>query len=183
MGEVRTHRDLDVWKEGIELVVKIYEIVQNFPKEEKYGLVDQIKRSAISIPSNIAEGAARNSKREFLQFLHISLGSISELETQFIIANRLGFLNNDEIFSLIEKERSKILGLIKYLRGEKKCQKPVTSHVLHFTSCVTTSHVSHLTSPASCITMVGWGRLLPRWWESPEACASRLAWGTFTIDR
>ena len=115
MGDVRTHRDLDVWKEWIELVVKIYEIVHNFPKEEKYGLVDQIKRSAISIPSNIAEGAARNSKKEFLQFLHISLGSISELETQLI--------------SLIERERSKILGLIKYLRGEKKCQKPVTSHV------------------------------------------------------
>ena len=122
MGEVRTHRDLDVWKEGIELVVKIYEIVQNFPKEEKHGLVDQIKRSAISIPSNIAEGAARNSKKEFLQFLHISLGSVSELETQLIIANRLGFLNNNEIFSLIEKERSKILGLIKYLRGEKNAK-------------------------------------------------------------
>ena len=88
MGDVRTHRDLDVWKEGIELAVKVYEIVQKFPNEEKYGLVDQIKRSAISIPSNIAEGAARNSKREFLQFLHISLGSISELETQLIIANR-----------------------------------------------------------------------------------------------
>ena len=117
MGDIRTHRDLDVWKEGIELVVKIYEIVQNFPKEEKYGLVDQIKRSAISIPSNIAEGAARNSKKEFLQFLHISLGSVSELETQLIIANRLGFLNNDEIFSLIEKERSK-----KYLRGEKNAK-------------------------------------------------------------
>ena len=119
MGDIRTHRDFDVWKEGIELVVKIYE---NFPKEEKYGLVDQIKRSAVSIPSNIAEGAARNSKKEFLQFLHISLGSISELETQLIIANRLGFLNNDEIFSLIEKERFKILGLIKYLRGEKNAK-------------------------------------------------------------
>ena len=119
MGDVRTHRDLDVWKDGIELVVKIYEIVQKFPNEERYGLVDQIKRSAISIPSNIAEGAARNSKKEFLQFLHISLGSISELETQLIIANRLGFLNDEEIFPLIEKERSKLLGLIKYLRGEK----------------------------------------------------------------
>ena len=100
MGDVKTHRDLDVWKEGIELVVKVYEIVQKFPNEERYSLVDQIKRSAISIPSNIAEGAARNSKKEFLQFLHISLGSISELETQLIIANRLGFLNNREIFPL-----------------------------------------------------------------------------------
>ena len=78
MGDVRTHRDLDVLKEGIELVVKIYEIVQRFPNEEKYGLADQIKRSAISIPSNIAEGTARNSKKEFLQFLHVSLGPISD---------------------------------------------------------------------------------------------------------
>jgi len=122
MGNLRTHRDLDVWKDGIELVVKVYEIVQKFPNEERYGLVDQIKRSAISIPSNIAEGAARNSKKEFLQFLHISLGSISELETQLIIANGLGFLNNKEIFPLIERERSKILGLIKYLRGEKNAK-------------------------------------------------------------
>lgn len=66
MGDVKTHRDLDVWKEGIELVVKIYEIVRKFPKEERHGLVEQIKRSAISIPSNIAEGAARNSKRKNL---------------------------------------------------------------------------------------------------------------------
>jgi len=124
MGDLRTHRDLDVWKEGIELVVKIYEIVQKFPREEKYGLVEQIKRSAISIPSNIAEGAARNSKKEFLQFLYVSLGSISELETQLIIADRLGFLNNKEVFSLIEKQRSKLLGLIKYLRGEKNAKTP-----------------------------------------------------------
>ena len=122
MGNLKTHRDLDIWREGIELVVKVYEIVQKFPNEEKYGLVDQIKRSAISIPSNIAEGAARNSKKEFLQFLYISLGSVSELETQLIIANRLGFLDNEEIFSLIEKERSKLLGLIKYLRDEKNAQ-------------------------------------------------------------
>ena len=122
MGNLKTHRDLDVWREGIELVVKVYEIVQKFPNEERYGLVDQIKRSAISIPSNIAEGAARNSKKEFLQFLHISLGSVLELETQLIIANRLGFLDNEEIFSLIEKERSKLLGLIKYLRDEKNAQ-------------------------------------------------------------
>lgn len=85
---------MDVWKEGIELAVKVYEIVQKFPKEERYGLVEQIKRSAVSIPSNIAEGAARNSKKEFMQFLSISLGSISELETQLIIADKLGFLSD-----------------------------------------------------------------------------------------
>ncbi|WP_218148847.1 four helix bundle protein [Thermodesulforhabdus norvegica] len=82
-----------------------------------------MKRSAISIPSNIAEGAARNSKKEFLQFLFISLGSISELETQLIIADRLGFLPGRSIFSLIEKERYKLLGLIKYLRGNKNAKQ------------------------------------------------------------
>ena len=65
--EIRTHKDLDVWKDSIELVTKIYQLVSNFPKEERFGLVDQIKRAAISIPSNIAEGAARNSQKEFLQ--------------------------------------------------------------------------------------------------------------------
>ena len=120
---MKTHKDLDVWNEGIELVARVYEIVQKFPKEEKYGLVEQIKRSAVSIPSNIAEGAARNSKKEFLQFLSISLGSISELETQLLIADKLGFLKNKEIFSLIEKERYKLLGLIRYLRSDKNVQK------------------------------------------------------------
>lgn len=122
-GQMKTHRDLDVWNEGIELVVKIYEIIKGFPKEERYGLVEQIKRSAVSIPSNIAEGAARNSKKEFLQFLYISLGSISELETQLIIADKLGFLNDKEIFPIVEKERYKLLGLIRYLRGNKNVQK------------------------------------------------------------
>jgi len=66
---IKTHKDLDVWKDSIELVVKIYQLVSNFPKEERFGLIDQMKRAAISIPSNIAEGAARNSQKEFLQFL------------------------------------------------------------------------------------------------------------------
>lgn len=63
-SEIRTHKDLDVWKDSIELVTKIYQLVSNFPKEERFGLVDQTKRAAISIPSNIAEGAARNSQKE-----------------------------------------------------------------------------------------------------------------------
>ena len=83
---IRTHKDLDVWKESILLVKDIYEISSNFPKEEIYGLTLQIRRNATSIPSNIAEGAARNTKKEFLKFLYIALGSLSELETQLIIA-------------------------------------------------------------------------------------------------
>lgn len=119
MGNLKTHKDLDVWQEGIELVTKVYAVVQDFPKEEKFGLVDQIKRASVSIPSNIAEGAARNSKKEFIHYLHIALGSLSELETQLTIASKLNFLKNTDIFRDIEKEKSKTLGLLRYLKQEK----------------------------------------------------------------
>jgi four helix bundle protein len=69
---MRTHKDLDVWKNGVELVKKIYVATSDFPKEEMYGLTSQIRRSAVSIPSNIAEGSARNSTREFIQFLYVA---------------------------------------------------------------------------------------------------------------
>jgi four helix bundle protein len=92
--EIRSHKDLNVWKKSIDLVDIIYNVTKSFPKEEIYCLTNQIRRSVISIPSNIAEGAARNSKKEFIQFLYIALGSLSELETQIIIANRQGYLNN-----------------------------------------------------------------------------------------
>ncbi|MBI4715124.1 MAG: four helix bundle protein [Nitrospirae bacterium] len=116
---MKTHRDLDVWKEGVELVVRIYKLVEKFPKSERYGLVDQIKKSAISIPSNIAEGAARNSSKEFIQFLHIALGSISELETQLIISEKLEFVQDKQLFHELEKVKSKLLGLIRYLKQKQ----------------------------------------------------------------
>ncbi len=116
---MRTHKDLDVWKESIELVTKIYRLVGGFPKEEKFGLVDQIKRAAVSIPSNIAEGAARNFQKEFLQFLYIALGSIAELDTQLIISKEVGFLKNESIFEDLEKVKSKLLGLIRYLKKKE----------------------------------------------------------------
>lgn len=80
-----THKNLEAWKESINLVVDIYKITQQFPKDELYGLTNQIRRSAVSIPSNIAEGCARQTPKETAQFLHISLGSVAELETQLII--------------------------------------------------------------------------------------------------
>ena len=98
--EIRSHKDLNVWKKSIDLVDIIYKVTKSFPKEEIYCLTNQVRRSVISIPSNIAEGAARNSKKEFIQFLYIALGSLSELETQIIIANRQGYLNN--LNSLLE---------------------------------------------------------------------------------
>ena len=115
---MKTHRDLDVWKEGIDLAVLIYKLTDTFPKEERYGLSDQLKRSAVSIPSNIAEGAARNSSKEFVQYLYIALASASELETQLIISKKVGFLSETDIFETLERIKSKLLGLIRYLKGK-----------------------------------------------------------------
>ncbi|MBM4136664.1 MAG: four helix bundle protein [Nitrospira sp.] len=113
---MRTHKDLDVWNKSMDLAFDLYNMTKDFPKEEVYGLTSQIRRSGVSIVSNIAEGAARNSKKEFIQFLYISLGSIAELETQLLLAKRLEYLRSNGIFSNIDKIRQMILGLISYLR-------------------------------------------------------------------
>ena len=88
---IKTHKDLDVWKLSIQLVKDIYQLTSKFPSEEKFGLVAQIRRAVVSIPSNIPEGEARNSDKDYIRFLYISLGSLSEIETQLIIAEELGF--------------------------------------------------------------------------------------------
>jgi len=92
--------------------------IYKFPKEETYGLVSQIRRAAVSIPNNIAEGAARNSNKEFIHFLYVSLGSLAELETQLLLSRELEFLNDEKIYKDIERMRKMILGLIRYLRGK-----------------------------------------------------------------
>lgn len=115
---MKTHKDLDAWKQAIELVKEIYIATSAFPKEEVYGLTSQIRRSAVSVPSNIAEGAARNSLKEFIQFLYISLGSLSELETQWMIAKELKFTSNIELLEKVEKIRKIILGLIRHLKSK-----------------------------------------------------------------
>lgn len=114
---MKTHKDLAIWSQGILLVERIYGLVASFPTAELYGLTSQMKRSAVSISSNIAEGAARHSEREFLQFLYISLGSLSELEIQCFIAKRLGFMHDDEIFEELEVQRKKMLNFIKHLKS------------------------------------------------------------------
>jgi len=112
-----SHKELKVWQESMDLVVCIYETVKNFPKEELYGLTSQMKRSAVSIPSNIAEGAGRQSQAEFIRFLYIALGSVSELETQLEIAFRLGFIGNLIQFQKsINYIKSMLSKLIKSLR-------------------------------------------------------------------
>jgi four helix bundle protein len=92
----RSYRDLDVWKLSIELVKEIYQVTAKFPPTEMYGLTNQLRRAAISIPSNIAEGQGRNSFKEFKQFLAIALGSLAELETQLIISHEIGYLTLDD---------------------------------------------------------------------------------------
>ncbi len=90
------HTNLEVWKESVELSVDVYELTKHFPKEELYALTSQLRRSAISIPSNIAEGCARNKNGETIHFLYIALGSLAELETQLIIASKLGLLDSSD---------------------------------------------------------------------------------------
>lgn len=116
---MRSHNNLDAWKKSVDFVVIIYKLTESFPKEEKFGLTSQIRRAAVSIPANIAEGAARNSDKEFLHFLSISQGSASEVETEILIAHRLGFLSesNFEILNRsIEDIGRMITGLSNHLR-------------------------------------------------------------------
>jgi four helix bundle protein len=120
---MKTHKDLNVWKDGIDLVTLIYEKTKSFPKDELFGLTSQIRRSAISIPSNISEGAARESNKEFLRFLFISQGSLSELDTQLLIANNLKFLSEEDYVMLADKLisiRKMLAGLIKFRKGSSK---------------------------------------------------------------
>ena len=113
------HKNLEAWKEATKFITEIYRITQDFPQHELYGLTNQIRRSAVSIPANISEGCARQSDKETIQFLYISIGSIAELETELLIAQNLGYASNiDEIMEKLIKIRSLILGLIKYLKNK-----------------------------------------------------------------
>jgi four helix bundle protein len=116
---MKTHRDLRVWNNSIELVTKVYKITNDFLKEELFGITSQIRRAAVSIPSNLAEGAARTSKKEFHHFLSIALGSASELETQIIISSNLKYLDKSSSETLLLELSSiqkMIQGLIKSLK-------------------------------------------------------------------
>ncbi|WP_322971822.1 four helix bundle protein [Faecalibacter sp. LW9] len=95
--DIKSHKDLKVWQESITLVEDIYQLTAKFPKEELFGLTSQMRRASISISSNIAEGAGRKGKSEFTRFLYISLGSLSELDTQLEIAIRLKYIKDDKV--------------------------------------------------------------------------------------
>ena len=112
-------KELLVWKKSIELVTEIYEITSVFPSEEKFGLVSQIRRASVSIPSNIAEGNARRSSADYIQFLKIARGSGAEVETQIIISKNLGFMNDvkcEELTLKTTEIMKMINGLINYLK-------------------------------------------------------------------
>ena len=110
---MRTHKDLNVWKKALNFVTTIYSITDNFPKSEKFGLTNQIRRASVSIPSNIAEGSARNHNKEFIQFLYISLSSAAEVDTQLRISENLKFIDHDKSKELLDELES----ISKMLQG------------------------------------------------------------------
>ena len=120
---IRNYRDLKVWQRAMDLVSGIYEITKAFPREEMYGLTSQIRRAAVSVPSNIAEGQGRRSDREFSRFLSIAHGSLREMETQVLIAQRLGYLqdeNADGMLGLSAEVGRLMNGLSKRLSAETR---------------------------------------------------------------
>ena len=122
MKYIKAHKRLDAWTKAMDLVVVIYGITATFPKSEHFGIVSQLRRACVSIPSNIAEGAARNSNKEFIQFLYIALGSCSEVDTQVLISQRLGFLQNGIAESVLQKidDLDRVLhGLIRYRKNKQ----------------------------------------------------------------
>jgi four helix bundle protein len=119
---MRPHEKLEVWNRAIEFVVKIYQATTEFPKDERFGLTSQIRRAAVSIPANIAEGAARQSSKEFAHFLSIAQGSASELETELLIAERLSYLESDiyrKIYNELNTIARMIVGLSQHLKRKE----------------------------------------------------------------
>ena len=111
------YRELEIWKRAIDITVDVYELSKEFPDDERFGLTSQIKRASVSVPSNIAEGAGRNSNKEFNQFLGISTGSLFEVETQLIIAEKLKFLTKEQINPVLEKS-NELIKMTKSLKNK-----------------------------------------------------------------
>lgn len=114
----KNYRDLIVWQDAIKIAKMVYQLVEKFPKHENYALADQIRRAAVSVPSNIAEGQARKSPGDFRRFLHIALGSLAEVDTQLILAQEFGYLGKEDIDPMdeqIQNLRKKLYALINSL--------------------------------------------------------------------
>jgi four helix bundle protein len=119
---MRPHERLEVWSKAIDFVVAVYKASERFPKEEKFGLTSQIRRAAVSVPANIAEGAARSTSKEFAYFLANAQGSASELETELLIARRLGYLEETayaQVRSELEQIGRMIVGLTNHLKRKQ----------------------------------------------------------------
>lgn len=116
---VRNFRNYEVWKESMDFVIEVYRTIQSFPSFERYGIADQLRRASVSIPSNIAEGASRPTDKEFVRFLHFSMGSAFEVETQLLIANRLNYISTEKnlelmtFVHLIEKQLNSLISSIQ----------------------------------------------------------------------
>ena len=117
---MKSHKDLLVWQKSVDMVTCVYNQTSGWPKEEVYGLTSQIRRAAVSVPSNIAEGAGRTGKKEFSRFLSIAMGSLAEVETQIVIAQRLGYmLDVTSIDKGIQEIRRMLIGLNKSLEARR----------------------------------------------------------------
>ena len=119
MKQINSYKDLTVWQKSMDLVTEIYNLTEKFPKSETYGLVSQMQRSAVAIPSNIAEGQKRNYSKEFLQFLYISYGSGAELETQLEICKRLSKLKNLD-YNKAEQLLNEVMKMLNVLTSSLK---------------------------------------------------------------
>ena len=116
---IKSHKDLAVYQLSLDLIVDVYKLTHSFPKEELYGLTSQLKRSVVSVSSNIAEGTGRRGKAEFIRFLFIAMGSLSEADTQLIIAQRLSFcVYSSEMVTKVYKIKRMLARLIDELKKE-----------------------------------------------------------------
>lgn len=114
--EIKSYRDLHAWQRAMDFVTAVYQATAKFPRDEIYGLTSQLRRSAVSVPSNIAEGNGRQSTRDFINFLSIAYGSLNEAQTQIVIAHRLGYLTADETLS---HEISRLINGLTRSLGQK----------------------------------------------------------------
>jgi four helix bundle protein len=115
MSVIKRYTDLVAWQKAMDLVQEAYRITKSFPKEELYGLTSQLRRSAVSVPSSIAEGHCRNGRREYIHHLSIALGSLGEVETQILIARRLGYAEDDALTALASETGRLVVGLMHSL--------------------------------------------------------------------
>jgi four helix bundle protein len=117
--DIKSYKDLIVWKKAKDLAIEIYKITGNFPKEEMFGITNQLRRAVVSISNNISEGTGRQYKKDTIQFLFVSNGSVNEVESMLQIANELGFINEkktDELVQRTEEVRKLLKGFIKYFQ-------------------------------------------------------------------